>query len=278
MRDVVCGGEILWDFFEARPGVYVRHAGGASANAAIVLSRLGLDVALVGAVGEDALGDEIVRQIGREGVDVRAVGRTARPTGIVVVTAGRFSPYRSDAPVSARGVRARWGLVGSLVPEVRDLAVRRLAVDLNVHPRLWPSRAKMRAASAKLVRGASLVKASHADLERLCGAEDAGIAWLRRSAPDAVLVVTRAGGDASAIGGWGRLDVAPRRATARESTGAGDAFTAGVLAVLVRAEEGWNAPEVLTRALRLGHRLGRKAVSRVGATAGLVNLEKIPWR
>jgi hypothetical protein len=34
----------------------------------------------------------------------------------------------------------------------------------------------------------------------------------------------------------------------------------------------------LTRALRLGHRLGQKAVGRIGATTGLVNLEKIPWR
>jgi fructokinase len=276
--EIVCGGEVLWDFFEERAGTYRRTTGGASANAAIALARLGVPVALAGAVGDDALGEALVAAIAAEGVDVRAVAVRKAPTGIVLKTNGRFSPYRSDAPVDASGVRARWSLVGSMLPVVTGLVAPLRAVDLNVRPRLWPSAARMRAAALALVKGAALVKASDHDLERLWGSEQAGLATLARAAPGAVLVVTRAAGLASALGPWGKVELPARKVRAAESTGAGDAFMAGVVAVVSRAGARWRAPEVLTRALDLGHRLGAKAASRTGASTGLVNLEKIPWR
>lgn len=275
--EVVCAGEVLWDFFEVGPGAYLRCTGGAAANGAIALARLGVRVALVGRVGDDALGEAMREAVAAEGVDVRRLARALAPTGIVVQTRGRFAPYRDTAPVDARGARARWGLVGSMLPAVRGLHVGARAVDLNVRPRLWPSAARMRAAATALVRGAALVKASHRDLERLARSERAGLAWLRRAAPDAVVLVTRAAGPASAFGPWGEVRVAARRARARESTGAGDAFLAGALAVVLRAGAGWRSPEVLTRALEMGHRLGALATSRIGAVTGLTNLEELPW-
>ncbi len=278
-HDVVCGGEVLWDLFEGRSGVYRRCTGGASANAAIVLARLGVAVALVGSVGDDALGEALVGAIRSEGVDVRGVAVTPEPTGIVIQTGGRFSPYRANATttVDAGAAPARWALVGSMMPKVAGLRAGALAVDLNVRPRLWSSKSTMRAAATALVRPARLVKASNNDLSRLWGSEAAGLAWLRRTAPGATVLVTRAAEPASALGPWGRVDVAARPLRARESTGAGDAFMAGALAVVLRAGTRWQTPEVLTRALLLGHRLGAKAASRIGATTGLRNLEKIPW-
>jgi sugar/nucleoside kinase (ribokinase family) len=280
-REIVCGGEILWDFFEERAGSYRRCTGGASANAAIALARLGVGVALVGAVGDDALGEALVAAVAREGVDVGGVARVPAPTGIVIKTSGRFTPYRADVLVRAAAAvaPARWALVGSMRPTVLGLRAASLAVDLNVRPRLWPSKAAMRAAATELVRPARLVKASNNDLARLWGTEAAGLAWLGRVAPRATVLVTRADEPASALGAWGKVDVAARRLRggARESTGAGDAFMAGALAVVLRAGDRWDTPEVLTRALRIGHRLGAKAASRIGATTGLTNLEKIPW-
>ena len=277
-HEIVCGGEVLWDFFEGRPGSYVRTTGGASANAAIALARLGVRVALVGAVGDDALGEALVLEIAKEGVDVRGVVVRPAATGIVLKTNGRFSPYRSDAPVDASGVRARWSLVGSMMPAVRGLGAPLRAVDLNVRPRLWPSAARMRTAALSLVKGAALVKASDHDLERLWGSERHGLAKLARAAPGAVVVVTRAAGLAEALGPWGKVLLPARKVRAPESTGAGDAFMAGVVAVLSDAGARWKTQEVLTRALHLGHRLGAKAASRTGASTGLVNLEKMPWR
>ena len=60
----------------------VKSIGGAELNVAIGLARLGLRTAYVSRVGSDAFGDEIVRTLRGEGVDVSRVQRSVkRQTG-----------------------------------------------------------------------------------------------------------------------------------------------------------------------------------------------------
>jgi fructokinase len=298
--EIACFGEVLWDLYETKPGVFARRLGGASANTAVVLARLGVRALLVGGVGQDPLGDDLLRALTEARVDVSGVSRHPRRTGIVFVMRGRFVPYRSgtaDAAVSAKDVpracgAAAWGVLGSsslVGPELAggaarfmDLVTRgggRLAVDLNVRPHLWPSADAMRARAARIAHRAALVKASHTDLEKLAGSEKAGLAWLAREAPRAVVLVTRAARPASAFGPHGRVDVRAHKVRCVDPSGGGDAFLAGALAVLADAGPAWTEPEVLTRALRIGHRLGASAVRRVGATDGTLGVvEKIVWR
>lgn len=62
-----------------------KSVGGAEANVAIGLARLGLRSAYLTRVGEDPFGDEVVRTLRGEGVDVSMVERSAgRPTGLMV--------------------------------------------------------------------------------------------------------------------------------------------------------------------------------------------------
>jgi fructokinase len=304
MLDVVCFGEILWDMFETRPrgGVYRRELGGAPANVATGLARLGAKVAVVGGVGRDSFGDALVAHLANDGVDVRFVVKLANRTGLTFVTrdaAGepQFLFYRHDSAdlaVRAKHVvpamgRARWVLVGSSTLMTRELAAatarfldvaRRagasLFVDLNVRAHLWPSRRAMERAIAVLVARADVVKASDADL-RAVGGGAAGLRWLQRHAPQATWLVTRGSGVASAIGEHGSVDVPALHARCVDATGAGDAFIAGALGTLVAAgavpgSGAWSAPEVWRTALRAGHIMGKKAVSRPGAVAGLVDL------
>jgi ribokinase len=56
-------------------GTFARHGGGKGANQAVAAARLGTRVVLVGAVGADDLGDEALRELAAEGVDVSAVTR-----------------------------------------------------------------------------------------------------------------------------------------------------------------------------------------------------------
>src|SRR5919107_6063076 len=56
-------------------GMFARHGGGKGANQAVAAARAGARVALVGAVGNDDLGDEALRELSDEGVDVVAVAR-----------------------------------------------------------------------------------------------------------------------------------------------------------------------------------------------------------
>jgi ribokinase len=67
-------------------GTFARHGGGKGANQAVAAARLGAQVAFVGAVGADDLGEEALRELAREGVDVSAAARLdGVATGVAVI-------------------------------------------------------------------------------------------------------------------------------------------------------------------------------------------------
>ena len=248
--DVVCFGEVLWDVFEARPRgdepiarAFRRELGGAPANVATGLARLGARAAVVGGVGRDRMGEALARHLAADGVDTRLLVVLPNRTGLTFVARDargepEFLFYRhesADLAVRAAHVtpamgRARWALVGTstlMTPglaaatyrflDVAERAGARVFVDLNVRAHLWSDRAAMRRAIAALASRAALLKASDADLRAVTGAspgprgERAGLRWLERHARHATWLVTRGGGVASAIGAHGRVDEpAPR--------------------------------------------------------------------
>ena len=76
MPVIVSLGEALFDLFAGPPGTTLADAqsftpkpGGASANVAIGLSRLGADVGFIGRVGEDPFGVQLLELLRAEGVD-----------------------------------------------------------------------------------------------------------------------------------------------------------------------------------------------------------------
>lgn len=67
-------------------GTFARHGGGKGANQAVAAARVGASVAMVGAVGADDLGDEALRELAAEGIDVAAVARLdGVPTGVAAI-------------------------------------------------------------------------------------------------------------------------------------------------------------------------------------------------
>jgi ribokinase len=67
-------------------GTFARHGGGKGANQAVAAARAGARVAMVGAVGADDLGDEALRELAAEGIDVAAVARLdSVPTGVAAI-------------------------------------------------------------------------------------------------------------------------------------------------------------------------------------------------
>jgi fructokinase len=311
--DVVCFGEILWDFFSEGPvragasepigREFRRELGGAPANVATGLARLGVRAGLVGGIGIDKFGDALERHLVTDGVSTRYLIRLANRTGLTFVTrdaAGEpsFLFYRQDtADVAIRAEdvtpemgRAKWVLVGTstlMTPSlaaatdrfltVAEEAKANIVVDLNVREHMWTSKTQMREAVAQLVRRASIVKGSFADLVALTGRRD--ILWLADNAPKAAWIVTQGAKGASAIGKHGFVGRPARKAKCVDATGAGDAFIAGVLAALIEAgatpdSDAWRDERVWGAALDVGHAMGAKAVSRVGSVAGLEGLSE----
>lgn len=312
--DVACFGELLWDLYEAEPRsekeplarTFRRELGGASANVAVALARLGIGASVVGAVGTDRLGDALRQTLEGEGIDTSGLARLPGPTGITFVTRdargiASFSPHRSGtadtaldtAKLPATAAKAPFVVLGTstlregskaatdafLAAAQKAKAVR--VVDLNVRPHLFADEALMRAEIAALVKSADVVRASEDDLGALAGKR--GLSWLEEHAKGAVWVLTRGENGAAALGPHGQVTAPTKRVRCADATGAGDAFTAGIVAVLVMAgarpgTAAWKDSKLWTRALEFGHLLGAKAVSAVSATAGLANLDDLVAR
>ena len=316
-NDVACFGELLWDFFEAdgKEGkdkepiarTFRRELGGASANVATVLARLGVNVSAVGGVGDDKLGEALKVHLASDGVDVAHVARLkGTRTGIAFVTrdaAGEpsFTPYRQgtadlmfdESHVSASMAKVRFAVVcsTSMLPSLRAGTMKfldalakakgSLIVDLNLRTHLWEDEAAMKAGAAELAGRAVVVKGSEKDLGALAGKR--GMTWLEDKAKGATWVLTRGENGAACVGPHGQVTFPTKRVRVIDATGAGDAFMAGLVAVVARsgAKPGsaeWKDPKLWSRAMEVGHQLGAKAISAVGATAGIGPLDDLRAR
>src|SRR4029077_14853151 len=80
---IVCFGEALIDLLAREPPEapaprqFIEYAGGAPANVAVAVARLGGRARFIGMLGEDLFGDRLLAQLQRGGVDVACVRRTA---------------------------------------------------------------------------------------------------------------------------------------------------------------------------------------------------------
>jgi len=309
--DCACFGEILWDIFdegrepkEPIGKVFRRELGGAPANVAVGLARLGLSPSVIGGVGADRFGDALRALLAAEGVETKHVARLPNRTGITFVSRSdkgepSFLFYRHDTAdvayaaehLAPQAAKATFGLVGTstwMTPSLKEATTKfidalekakgDLIVDLNVRAHMWDDEARMKKEIGELARRATIVKASEADLGHLAGKR--GLSWLEEHAKGATWLLTRGENGAAAVGPHGQVTAAPKRVRVIDATGAGDAFLAGAVAVLVATgaragNAAWKDPKVWTRVLEVGHMMGAKAVSAVGAVTGVVNLEEV---
>jgi fructokinase len=301
---IVAFGEALVDLYAqpegatvATAGSFVPFPGGAPANVATTLARLGVPVRFVGAVGNDAHGTRLLAHLAAAGVDL-AVPRVPSRTGITFVERlgeGRrsFLFYRNggaDLGLSEAHLRALptapWEGMTTLVlgtsalvtDALRGAALRmltearargaRLVVDLNVRAHLWADRPRLEHALATLCAQAWCLKASGEDLEAL--ALEPSLQSLQRLNPNAYTVLTR-GALGAEIGGWDTTLQFPTEPVSElDPVGAGDAFLAGLLAVLEAGGEALrSSPEGWRAAVAFGQRLGALAVGALGPVEGL---------
>jgi len=229
--------------------------GGAEANVAIGLARLGRRTAYVSRVGSDPFGDEIVRTLRGEGVDVSRIERsTVRPTGLMVKELrspydARIHYYRQGSAateldvveglpparyVHASGITLAIGAgpasaVGHLLETARESAAG-VSFDPNIRRKLWPLADAVAAVRAILPLVGDLLL-SEAEARAIAGAQEleGALAWLR--AQGIPRIVVRRGADgAIGLAGDRRVEVATLApGPVVDSVGAGDAFTAGYL-------------------------------------------------
>ncbi|MGP4005992.1 sugar kinase [Streptomyces sp. 4N124] len=247
---------------------------GAESNVAMYLADLGVPVAWLSALGDDAFGRRVRAAVGAAGVDVSGVRHDPdRPTGLLVKETGRTGTrvryYRGGSAASAMGpevldddrlksasVVHLTGVTPALSPSCRSLVERALATppgerphaisfDVNHRPALW-SDGTAAAVLRDLADRADIAFVGLDEAQDLWGA-DLAAADVRRLVPHPRLLVVKDGGHAATAFGEGNTWTVPApRTDVVESVGAGDAFAAGFLAGLLRDGH-------VHRALRLGH-------------------------
>ncbi|MFO8238317.1 MAG: carbohydrate kinase [Prochlorococcaceae cyanobacterium] len=273
---VLCLGEALVDRLgppggEPAAATSDDRLGGAPANVACALVRLGTPAAFLGRLGSDAIGEAFARLFASRGVDTSGLQRDdERPSRIVLVrrdAAGErqfggfagdrgaaFADQALDAPqlgsaLEALMPAARWLITGTIplaapaAAAALELALERataagvsVAVDVNWRPTFWDPAAdptsgpdaQQLSRCQPLLERAALIKCAREEALWLCGSDDPALLSACLPARPAVVV---SNGAKPVRWCWGEAvgELAPFPVAPVDTTGAGDAFTAGLL-------------------------------------------------
>ncbi|MGE0003998.1 MAG: carbohydrate kinase [Parvibaculaceae bacterium] len=297
---ILCCGEALIDLIpgataEGAPA-FVPKVGGSVFNTAIALGRLGVPAAFFGGLSSDFFGDELRQALHAANVDISLAPVSERYTitAFVKLDGGHArysfidegSACRMLAPQDLPALPERITTLhlgsfplaiepcGSAFEELcrRECRQRVVHFDPNIRPNLIRDRTAHRQRVERIAAMSDLVKMSDEDLAWMApGASVEAFArdWLERGAR--LVVVTRGKDGAIAFTRQFRVETPGLPVKVADTIGAGDTFTAGLLAAFHRAGRLGKAAiaaldrESVMAALKLAVRAAAVTVSRPGA-------------
>ena len=307
MQMAVCFGELLVDMVSdaanaslAEAPRFLKAPGGAPANVAVGLARLGTPSRFIGQVGDDPFGAWLRDILAAQNVDISHLLTTdAARTTIAFVATRRDGMkdicfYRNpgaDALLSGNDLDAAMfdgaqlfhcGSVSlSLSPcrEAQLLAARLakergllVSYDPNWRPSLWDDHKAARQIIWQMMPLCDIVKVAEEEWEFVTGTSDLaeGAAKLRAAGPKLVIVTRGAAGayfDCAAARG----EVAGFEVEAIDTLGAGDAFVAGMLHRILQHEslDGVLHEAELCDIVRFANACGALATQKPGAIPSL---------
>ena len=312
MGKIVTLGEVVADVYEEQTPSEVElqftaRPGGAPANVAVAVAKLGARASFVGRLGDDLFGDFILRALHAVGVETTAIRREPPPTRTTLAFVEiskdgnrEFTFYRSvpaaDELLAPEDIRreslsgASFANFGS-IPLIKDparSATRKfaqlaidmdvpVAFDVNLREHLWNSLDEFREAIEPMLGLATVIKLSADELAPVLGTEDpeqgAGMLLSR----GATLALVSMGHQGAFYATKTFHGTAPAFEAERvlDATGAGDAFLAATLVHLAETP-GWREREAsVHEAVRRGTAAGAMACAEFGAMPGLPTRDKL---
>jgi fructokinase len=274
-RNVTCVGELIADLYTDTDGSSFRPSGGgAAANVAVGLAKLGVPSAFAGKVGDDSFGRFLVKELRKARVDARGIvidpEHRTRLAFVRVAASGarvfefwekhpadeqlRQSDINQDAIRRSAIVHISSFLLRHEPSRSAALSLARarsrsggiLSFDPNVRLPLWPSAAEARRILLRMVSYATVLRLNAEEATLLTQKRnfEAAARDLQAFGPPLVVITMGAGGCYLLSGATGIfVDGFPVRAV--DTTGCGDAFLAGLLAGLYRSRA---KPEALSEA------------------------------
>lgn len=303
---VLCLGEILFDYLADRLGQPIEmveswtpYPGGAPANVACALVKLGTPAGFIGCVGRDESGESLVKLLQEVGVDGRGVQRheTAPTRQVYVVRsqagersfAGfgeRDTAEFADAYLQADQLpvdlfeNAEFLVLGTLelaYPATRSAIDRalemaeqydvKILVDINRRDMFWPNPADAPALISELIKRVDFLKIAEEEAEWLFDTADPGAITYRLGDVEGVLVTNGDKGCAYCLGeNEGKLPAFSVDVV--DTTGAGDSFVAGVVHQI--CQQGIHCledPEIAKQVVTYANAVGGMTAMKPGAIA-----------
>lgn len=311
MTDVITLGELLIDFVPTVSGVTLIEApafkkapGGAPANVAAGLAKLGVSCAFLGKVGEDAFGQFLKETLDGVGVDTAGlVFSTEARTALAFVSLRadgerEFMFYRHpSADMLYTPQEIAYDLIESakifhfgsisLITEPSCSATLAaveaahangllVSYDPNLRLALWPDTDSAKSGMLSVWEQADIIKVSDEECAFLTGTSDVDEAveqlWHDRLQ---LMVVTLGKAGCRYYTPDCKGEVSGFGVESVDTTGAGDGFVAGLLFGLLNHTEDWREEYRLQAICRFANAVGALTTTERGAIPALPTIEKV---
>ena len=285
MFDVVCIGDAIVDIValverfprldeEVEISRLEFHPGGAAANSASCLSKLGLKVAFVGAVGSDYFGKLLLKAFEKDGVDTSRVKVVKTPTGVVIAIVLRRTGERvlfafegANTELKPSDIDFNYVLNCKAIQlngTKLDVAVEvaRMAKKQGLTVQYDPGSmytAKGLETLRGVIENTDILMLNRAELSMLIPEEDLSSATFKLLELGPNIVVVKLGAEGCFVKTWEKEFRCPAyKVKPVDTTGAGDAFNSAFLYAILRGYS-------LEKAALFANATAALKITRVGA-------------
>ncbi len=294
--DVICAGEILADLIGGTKKMeYQLFAGGSPANLANNLAYLGNKVALIGTIGKDEIGDFLLKNIKKSGLNSTFIKKCSQPTSLILVNKTKGTPnfeaYRSADREITRAQIDRTALkkaklfhtscfalsrepARSTIMESTEIALDagvQISIDLNYAEKIWKKPKKAKKLVEEYISKGALLKISDVDYRRLYKSEIEHPEkildkFLSMGAKQVCLTLGDKG--VWAADTENETFLPSRKIKIVDTTGAGDAFWSGYLTA-------WLAGKSIVDCAKSGRAVAEYKLGRMGSIDKKIDIKKL---
>lgn len=297
MSKIWVTGDAVVDLIPDGENHYLKCAGGAPANVAVGVSRLGVEAGFIGRVGNDPLGKFMREVLQAENVSVEnMILDDNHRTSTVVVgldngersftfmvnpSADQFLEI-GDLPEFSQGDFLHCCSIALINDPSRSTTTEAIcrvkqaggyvSFDPNLRESLWKSLDEMKSVVNSVVSMADILKFSEEELTLLTDTDSLEEATKTITAqyPEKLIIITL-GKDGAIYHFNGKSQIVAGKALKPvDTTGAGDAFVSGLLAGLANTPD-WKDETALVEVIRKANASGALATTAKGAMSALPN-------
>ena len=311
MKSIYCFGEVLVDFIPNESGMYQPFAGGAPANVAVGVAKLGGESNFVGGISQDNMGTFLLNELNIHGVNTTYSSIKPNKTALVLITLNHgersFDFYRDDTadmalnkadifavnlpPDSIVHFCSNTLTTQSMTRVTHELLNRAKSVkacvsfDVNLRLNLWnigsDDNVNIGDSIEKCFEFCNIVKLAIEELEYLseqCNLTHQAYIKLIQSYGVELILITDGANPIAWYTQCNSSFVQPPRVNAIDTTAAGDSFVSGFLYQLqqeISLNELLLNEKALSKAILFASECGAYTVQHYGAFSALPSLEDL---